>query len=170
MLLLVSATIISCVTLYSMGREVEVNELEFYNEEEDRKVDWSEVPPSSVRAMTRRIDRLCQIIKHMDDTVAETLMYLIEEEGEHVLDNMRVYCMGVNNLTEFIDEYTNITVHYGKSLLDRGPPKWIPAYFEPLMTFDRFNWTKNDLDRMYEMIDHAKTAYNSFATKLQEKM
>lgn len=152
------------------GYKKEVDELEFYNEAEDRKVDWSEVPPCSVRAVTRRIDRVCQIIKHMDDTVVESLMYLIEDQGPEVVDNMRVYCMALNNLAEFIDEYTNITVHYGKSLLDRGPPKWIPAFFEPKNTFSSFNWTQTQLDQMYEMVEHAKVAYNGFANKLRQKM
>lgn len=151
-------------------RQKEVDELEFENEEEDRKIDWSEVPPSSVRAMTRRIDRVCQIIKYMDDTVAEDIMYLIEEHGPNVIDNMRVYCMALNNLAEFTDDYANITIHFGKSLLDRGPPKWIPAFFEPKDTFKSFNWTQTQLDQMYEMNEHAKVAYDSFAKKLREKI
>lgn len=149
---------------------LDVNELHFSNEDEDKKIDWSEVKPTSVQAMTRRIHRLVQIIKHMDDTVAENLMYLIEEEGPEILEQMLVYSMSLNNLSEFIDEYTNITVHYGKALLDRGPPKWIPAYFEPKATFKSFNWTKTELDKMYELDEVAKKAYSSFSEKLWKKI
>lgn len=150
--------------------EKEVDELEFSNEAEDRKINWEDVKPSSMQAMTRRIHRVCQIIKWMDDTVAESLMFLIEEKGPEIIDHMRVYCMALNNLGEFVDEYSNITVHYGRSLIDRGPPKWIPAYFVPKDTFKSFNWTQTQLDQMYEMVDHAKVAYRKFATKLTEKI